>query len=279
MTKILKNNMKFLFITNCPKRARFAIKSGVDRIFLDLEISGKLERQGHLSTVISNHCIGDIEGLRDIVSPKELLVRVNPLSSDSKDEIDSVIEAGAGFVMLPMFEGADQVADFIRLVDGRAKTSLLMETKSAVLAHKEIFSIPGIDEVHIGLNDLHIQLGTSFMFESLVNGFLSPVFEELKKKSIAFGIGGVARIGQGKIPAELVLSEHVRLGSTAAILSRAFHDGLLDEHSLAGDPLGSKFFAELFKLRHCINSLKLASEDSLNEMHSKLVNEIQNLVK
>ena len=38
-----------------------------------------------------------------------------------------------------------------------------------------------------------------------------------------FGIGGIARVGEGMLPAELLLAEHVRLGSAAVILSRTFH--------------------------------------------------------
>ena len=32
------NSMKFMFITNSPDMAKYALDSGVDRIFVDLEI-------------------------------------------------------------------------------------------------------------------------------------------------------------------------------------------------------------------------------------------------
>ena len=37
-----------------------------------------------------------------------------------------------------------------------------------------------------------------------------------------FGFGGIARIGDGLLPAEKILAEHVRLGSSSVILSRTF---------------------------------------------------------
>lgn len=49
-----------MYITNRPEIAAIADSNGVDRIFLDLELIGKEERQGHLDTVISRHSISDI---------------------------------------------------------------------------------------------------------------------------------------------------------------------------------------------------------------------------
>jgi len=40
---------------------------------------------------------------------------------------------------------------------------------------------------------------------------------------VPFGFGGVARVDEGLVSGRLVLSEHVRLGSSAVILSRTFH--------------------------------------------------------
>ena len=48
---------------------------GVDWIFVDLEIKGKLERQGHLDTVISRHKIEDISPIKNTLKKTKLLVR------------------------------------------------------------------------------------------------------------------------------------------------------------------------------------------------------------
>ena len=44
--------LKLMYITNDDTVARIAEDSGVDWIFVDLEVKGKEERQGHLDTVI-----------------------------------------------------------------------------------------------------------------------------------------------------------------------------------------------------------------------------------
>jgi hypothetical protein len=40
---------------------------------------------------------------------------------------------------------------------------------------------------------------------------------------LPFGFGGIARVGEGIIPGEVILGEHQRLGSNSVILSRTFH--------------------------------------------------------
>lgn len=85
-------------------------------------------------------------------------------------------------------------------------------------------SLEGIDEIHIGLNDLHLSMGLSFMFELFSNGIIDEIVKKIKQKNIPFGIGGISRIGDGDIPAEKIIAEHYRLGSQAAILSRGFCD-------------------------------------------------------
>jgi hypothetical protein len=47
---------------------------------------------------------------------------------------------------------------------------------------------------------------------------------KFKCAGIPYGFGGIAKIGEGLLPAERVITEHYRLGSTRAILSRSFCD-------------------------------------------------------
>ena len=51
--------------------------------------------------------------------------------------------------------------------------------------------------------------------------FIKPNIK-FKIKKILYGFGGIAKIGEGMIPAEKIIMEHYRLGSTRAILSRSF---------------------------------------------------------
>ena len=214
--------MDLIFITDDPTRARIAQAAGVDRLMVDLEILGKEARQGHLNTVISRHEPGDISALRTVLDRAELMVRVNPLHEGTQAEIDDAITRGADRLMLPMFTTAGEVARFLSLTAGRVRTSLLLETPAALARLGEILDVPGVEEVHIGLNDLHLGLGLDFMFELLSGGLVAHCADILRARGIKFGFGGVARLDTGMLPANLILAEHHRLGSTQAILSRDF---------------------------------------------------------
>lgn len=217
-------SMKLMFITNDPEIALEAQNAGIDRIFVDLEKIGKLERQGHLDTVKSFHTMEDISKIRKVVNSSKLLVRVNPIHENSEKEIEEVISRGADIIMLPMFKTAEEVELFIKYIDDKVKTCLLLETSQALVRIDEILNVKGIDEIHIGLNDLHLSMGLDFMFELLSGGIVEYACQKIKSKGISYGFGGIARIGQGTLPADMILAEHYRLGSEMAILSRTFHE-------------------------------------------------------
>src|SRR5690554_916178 len=88
--KTVNNNLTLMYITNEPKLALVAEESGIDWIFVDLEIKGKEARQGHLDTVISKHSLSDIKPIKNVLTKSKLLVRVNPIDETSKVEIDNV---------------------------------------------------------------------------------------------------------------------------------------------------------------------------------------------
>ena len=220
--------LKLMYITNRPEIALIAEKNGVDRIFVDMEYIGKAERQGNLDTVQNHHTIRDISVLRSVLTQSELLVRVNPIHektseyTSSEEEIEAAIQAGADIVMLPFFKTVAEVKRFLRIVDGRVKTMLLLETPEAVDALNEILAIPGIDEIHIGINDLSIGYGKRFMFELLTDGTVERLCRKIRQKGIFYGFGGIASLGRGLVPAEMIIKEHYWLGSQMAILSRSF---------------------------------------------------------
>ena len=126
--------------------------------------------------------------------------------------------------MLPYFKTVDEVDRFLRIVDGRVKTTLLFESKESIECIDDIIVHGGFDEAHIGLNDLHLSYGLTFMFELLSNGMVEFICNKFKNAGIPYGFGGIAKIGEGLLPAERVIAEHYRLGSTRAILSRSFCD-------------------------------------------------------
>lgn len=214
--------LKLMYITNNPIVALIAEKNGVDRIWIDLEILGKEERQIGLNSVKSHHSIEDIKIISPLLTSADMLVRINPINPKSKNEIDKVIASGADIIMLPMWKSLDDVLQFLKIVDGRVKTTLLLETKEAVDCVDDVLSIGGFDEIHIGLNDLHLSYGLSFMFELLSNGIVETLCRKFEHHGIPYGFGGIAKLGSGLIPAEMIIKEHYRLGSTRAILSRSF---------------------------------------------------------
>lgn len=217
-----------MYITNKPKVAEIAESSGVDWIFLDMEFIGKDARQGGLDTVQNHHTVKDIENIKAAAKTAKVLVRVNPIHDalpnypSSKDEIEASIKAGADIVMLPFFKTIQEVKQFISFVNGRAKTLLLMETVEAANLVDGILEVPGIDMIHLGLNDMHLELGMKFMFELLANGTVEKLGNKIKAKGIPFGFGGIATLDGGALPGSMVLKEHVRLGSSMVIVSRSF---------------------------------------------------------
>lgn len=222
------SQIKLMYITNSPKVALIAEKSGVDRIFIDMEYIGKNLRQGGMDTVQCHHTVEDIKNIKKVITNAEIMVRCNPIHGatedypSSEDEINEIIEGGADIIMLPYFKTADEVREFVRLVGGRAKTFPLVETIEAVKCIDEILEIEGIDEIYIGLNDLSLSRRQRFMFQPLADGMVDMLAGKFKAKGIPFGFGGIASLGKGMLPSEYVICEHKRLGSTAAILSRSF---------------------------------------------------------
>lgn len=217
--------LTLMYITNNPDVARIAQAYGVQRIWIDLEVIGKEERQKNMNTVKSNHTIEDVRKIAPMLTTSEMLVRLNPWNRHSVQEINHVIDAGADILMLPMWRTIQEVESFIKAVDGRAKTVLLLETKEAEECLTQVLELQGIDEIHIGLNDLHLSYHLTFMFELLTNGTVERICKKIAAKGLPYGFGGIARLGAGLIPAERIILEHYRLGSTRAILSRTFCDG------------------------------------------------------
>ena len=214
--------LTFMYITNDPAVALIAEKNGVDRIWIDLERLGKEERQKNMNTVKSHHTVRDIEVMAKVLTRSELMVRINPWNENSVSEIEAVISAGAERIMLPMWKSKAEVDGFLKAVGGRVATTLLLETKEAAECFEQVLDNPLVDEIHIGLNDLHLSYGLTFMFELISNGMVEALCETCKRYGKKYGFGGIARIGEGDLPAERIVMEHYRMGSTRAILSRSF---------------------------------------------------------
>jgi hypothetical protein len=258
-------NFKLIQICNTIEDVLLAQEVGIDRIMIDLEIKGKKKRQKNLDSVISNHSYNDIKNLRRLIKTSELMVRINPLNKYSQSEIKKVIDLGADRIMLPMFRSKNEVKQIINFINGQVPLTLLLETSTAVLRLSNILELKGIDDVHIGLNDLHIDFKLQNMFEIFNTGLLDFAVKKLHKAKVPFGIGGISRIGDGEIPSNLILSEHKRLGSSRVIISRSFFKNNSKEIN---------FKYEINKLRKFINKKNL----NLKKNHAKISNIINNFL-
>lgn len=215
-------HLQLMILADDPQSAIAAQNAGIDRIFYDLEYIGKAARQAGRNAVLSHNDIDLIPELRKVIATSRLLVRTNPIHAYSKEEVEKAIGYGADILMLPMVMDQHDVEQYVSLVSGKAKVCIMIETAAAMARLDKILAVPGVDEIFIGLNDLHISMGLTFMFELLSGGLVEYIADKCNRVGVPFGFGGIARIGEGNLPSDYILGEHVRLGSTSVILSRTF---------------------------------------------------------
>ncbi|MFU1477797.1 aldolase/citrate lyase family protein [Roseovarius sp. C7] len=252
--------MMFLMIVNDTGIARFAHANGVARLFVDLEYMGKDIRQKGLDTWKSRQTAEDVTRIREAVPKGHLLVRVNPLHEGTGVEVEDVIARGADSIMLPMFHSRDELARFLDLVKDRAEVVPLVETCESLRSLPYICESLPVARVHIGLNDLHLDMGMDFMFQPFADGTLTEATAAMRNHGVKFGIGGIARAGEGIVSPEFLLGEHVRLGSDAAILSRTLHRGAKDLQGLQSE---MDFPTELEKLQEIYRRFHAADQENL----------------
>ena len=264
--------MEFLQITNDPDMARRCDALPGMRLFVDLEVHGKAARQAGRNTFISTHQPQDVGRVKAELRRSQLMVRVNPLYEGTAAELDTVLTQGADLVMLPMFQTPEELRAFSRLVAGRAPVVALLETAGALHSLDAWVDTPGLSEVFVGLNDLHLSLGCAFMFEPLASGLVDRVSARVHSQGLRFGFGGIARLNEGLVPGRDVLAEHVRLGSAAVILSRTFHRP--SEHNAAAHG----FEAEVAALRQAERDLSKRTSQQVESDRSRIRGLIESVV-
>jgi 2-keto-3-deoxy-L-rhamnonate aldolase RhmA len=253
--------LELIQITNDPALASaldgLAPELGPLRLMVDMESMGKAQRQAGRNTFISAHQWDDVARLRRAAPGLPLMVRLNPWHADTPQEIDRAIDGGADRLMLPMFADAATLAGFCEAVAGRLPVTALLETAGALTSLHEWVRQPGLSEVFVGLNDLHLSLGLPFMFLPLADGTVADVAATVQQAGHRFGFGGIARMDEGLLPGRAVLAEHVRLGSSSVILSRTFHRFANDAERMLALPT---FALELRRLRAAEHGLRARAE-------------------
>jgi hypothetical protein len=247
--------------TDDPELAGGADAAGVQRIGIDLERRGKAERQRGLGTWISPHREDDLDAVGAALRHAQLFARVNPLGPDSPREIAGVLERGARVLMLPMVTTAAEARDFVRLVDGEAVVVLLVEHVEALRNLATLVAVEGVDEVHIGLNDLAISLDLPNRWLTLAGDVLLHAGTVVRDAGKRFGLGAIGRAHDDglPVPSRVVYAEYARTGATAALLSRSFF-----RHGIADLP------AEVREARDALAAWSVRDPAELSAAHAEL---------
>jgi 2-keto-3-deoxy-L-rhamnonate aldolase RhmA len=217
--------------TDDPMLAAVADRAGVDRIGVDLETRGKRERQAGLGTWVSSHRPADLRPIRNSVSSARLFARVNPVSGETREEVEALLSLGVEVIMLPMFRSAEELEEFAGVVAGRATVVPLLETVEAARDIERVTRVTAVHEIHIGINDLALSCGMANRFNVLDSELTERVAACVLQAGWRLGIGAIGSVGDSSLPIapDLVYAQYARLGSSAALISRVFLDGCSDE--------------------------------------------------
>ena len=215
----LANAPLVLTLWTCdPELARRADRAGVDRIGLDLERDGKRQRQAGLATWVSPHDEADLPAVAAALRNARLFARVEPVCAGGAEQAARLAEGGVRVLMVPMFRSADEVRAVARAAP-RAAIVPLAETREALAIVDEVLAVDGVSELHIGLNDLSLELGLRNRFAVLCHPAVERAATIARDAGARFGLGGLGRAGQTglPVPADLVYARHAQLGSTSAL--------------------------------------------------------------
>jgi hypothetical protein len=220
--------------TDDPAVARKADRAGIDRIGLDCETLGKSHRQAGHGTWISQHEPETLGAVAAQVGQAEIFVRTNSVHDGIGDEIEAFLERGATVLMLPNFRTLSEIETYADKVDGRARIVPLVERLDAIELIPR-FPELGIEEFHVGLNDLSIELGLPNRMELLVRPEMRRIADAAEEAGATFGIGGLARPDAPGLPVDpaLVCAVTVGLGSSGALIARSFGYADLDDAAFA----------------------------------------------
>jgi hypothetical protein len=132
--------------------------------------------------------------------------------------------------------------------------------RNALLSNKSRVSL------YAGYGITALTIGGSY----LVTYFIST----LLALGIPFGFGGIARIGEGDLPSDNILGEHVRLGSQSVILSRTFK-GVVGVDKNARD---INLKDEVLKVRNRLEEINNWTEDDFMKNKALIQSSVDKVV-
>lgn len=218
-------HIDLLLFASDPALARRAETARIDGLIVDWEAKGKHERQRGHDMEIGVDTPDDLARVAAAVS-LPVTVRINALGPHTAEEIDLALSRGARGVMLPMARSADEVAELLGLLRGRARTIIQIETQDLVEDLERVRPLAW-DAAYVGLHDLMLSRQAQSMWDAVMDGTVEHVFRSLAGRIVGFA--GVTMIGGGHpIRFSLILQELARLGARMSFLRRTFRRELAD---------------------------------------------------
>lgn len=217
--------------------ARAADEAGIDRIGVDLESLNKAARQAGTNSRLSGHKMESLAILSPVLRRAALFARTNPLHDRSAEEVEALLRYGVKVVMLPYFKTSRELVAFCRFAAGRALVVGLAETVESLDRIGEMLEVPGLGEIHFGLNDLRLQMGFQNHFDVLTTDRFQRAAGTVRRSGMPFGIAAVARAHCKGLPVDPyeVCKRITSLGATRALVARSFFGNGYDVACLPAD--------------------------------------------
>ena len=239
-------------------------KAGIVDFIVDWECRGKKDRQCGFDTQINEKTPDDLTTLSSSTGVISWC-RLNAFGSWTKEEVNKAISAGAAVVLLPMVTSAAEVEKFLRYINGRCRSGILLETRQAFQFASDIAKYP-LDIVYVGLNDLMINLHTKSIFSALASG----IVEEARAcfNIPMFGCAGITVLDRGQpLPCRLLMQEISRLGCNMTFLRRSYNRDIIGR-----DPV-----YELNRIRFYWKNLSLRLQNEVSKDHQEFLTAVKNI--
>lgn len=192
----------WLFVNDLSE-AVCAEQAGFTGVVVDWEMPAEAGRQVNLELHQSklDLVLGELPAA--INCP--VMCRVNQYSDKTRAEVARAISQGANSILLPMVRKFEHALDFKKIISGKAKWGLMIETPEALEIAQQLSGLEP-DFVYIGLFDLMYTRKRKHLFEPLVNGEVTALRQQFHH--IPFGVAGLTVIDRGEpIPSLELLKE------------------------------------------------------------------------
>jgi citrate lyase beta subunit len=215
----MNQQIELVLFTTETEMVLQADKAGINHFMVDLEQSDLDSRKALTGKETEVNKVEDILSLSKITN-KPIWCRINAYGEHSKQEVQSVIENGVDVILLPMVKTIEEVKEFLILINGQAKTGILVETKEACDLANQLSKLP-LDYIYVGLFDLSLSRNSNDIFEPLYDGTVEILRNIFNKQK--FGVAGLTTIDSGKPIPGLQLMNHIaRLGCDFTFLRNSF---------------------------------------------------------